>query len=209
MELNLVESFQKDSSAKVLVLSNLITIVLAVAFSWNIIIILWSFWLQSIIIGFFNFFRILTLKDYSTENFKINSMPVTASSSIKIFVGLFFAFHYGFFHLIYAVFLGVFTFASGSITSGDIFYIGLAGLIFFFNHLFSFLYFKNKPKKQQNIGAIMFYPYARIIPMHLTIIFGGIFLFSGIGSAFVLVFFLLLKTGADLVMHFIEHKEQL
>lgn len=55
----------------------------------------------------------------------------------------------------------------------------------------------------------MFFPYARIIPMHLTIIFGGMFLYLGIGSVFVLVLFLGLKAVADLIMHIIEHREQL
>ena len=82
------------------------------------------------------------------------------------------------------------------------------GLFSINKNLEVFLYFKNKPQKR-NIGELMFFPYARIIPMHLTIIFGGIFLFSGIASTFVLILFLGLKTVADLVMHFIEHKEQL
>ncbi|MFH1588844.1 MAG: DUF6498-containing protein [Candidatus Diapherotrites archaeon] len=208
---SLTDSVQKDSSAKVLVLSNLITIVLAVVFSWSIMIILWSYWLQSVIIGFFNFFKILTLKDYSTEGMKISGMrgQPAATTGIKIFIAFFFAFHYGFFHLVYSFILGAFTFASQAITFTDLNFILLAGIIFFFNHLFSFLYFKSKPQKKANIGTVMFFPYARIIPMHLTIIFGGMFLYLGIGSVFVLILFLGLKTVADLVMHSIEHKEQL
>lgn len=44
----------------------------------------------------------------------------------------------------------------------------------------------------------MFYPYARIIPMHLTIIFGPAFNLS-------LPLFLLLKTIADVIMHSVEY----
>ena len=44
----------------------------------------------------------------------------------------------------------------------------------------------------------MFYPYARIIPMHLTIIFG-----SSFGGT--LPLFLVLKTFADAIMHVVEH----
>jgi len=44
-------------------------------------------------------------------------------------------------------------------------------------------------------------PYARIIPMHLTLVFGGLF----IASKFWLVFFLLLKTLTDLIAHVAEH----
>lgn len=209
MQINLINSVQKDNSAKVLILSNLLTIVLAVAFSWSIIIILWSYWLQSVIIGFFNFIKILTLKDFSTEGFKSNGRSVSPTTATKISTALFFAFHYGFFHLVYALFLLTFSFVSQSFALIDFGFVFLAGIIFFFNHLFSFLYFKNKPQKKQNIGSVMFFPYIRIVPMHLTIIFGGMFLFSGSGSVFVLIFFLILKSIADIIMHTIEHKEQL
>ena len=210
-KLNLIESIQKDSSAKVLVLSNVITIFLAVYFSWSIMIILWSYWLQSIIIGFFNFFKILTLKDFSTKGMKMSGVKgQPPQGTVKIFMAFFFAFHYGIFHLVYAMFLAGFSFASAGISLANFGFVFVAGIIFFLNHLFSFFYFKNKQsKKKQNIGKVMFFPYARIIPMHLTIIFGGIFLATGIGSAFVIILFLGLKTVADLVMHFIEHKEQL
>lgn len=195
--MDLIQSMQKDSSALVLILSNLITIILAVIFSWSIMIILWSYWLQSVIIGFFNFFKILSLKNYSAER-------------VKLGAAVFFAFHYGFFHLAYALFLAGFSFFSQSISFGDLTFVLLSGIIFFFNHLFSFLYFKNKSnKKNQNIGSVMMFPYLRIIPMHFIIVFGGIFLVTGIGSVFVLILFLLLKTAADLAMHLIEHKEQL
>jgi hypothetical protein len=208
MELNLIESFQKDSSAKVLILSNAITIVLAVAFNWNFFVILWTFWIQSVLIGIFNFFRIITLKNFSVEGFRISGFQTNKTAFTKIFAAFFFAFHYGFFHLIYAVFLGVFTFASKSLSFSDVFFIFFAGLIFFFNHLFSFFYFKNK-EKTWRLKTIFFFPYARIIPMHLIIIFGGPFLALGMASVPLLVGFLLLKTGADVIMHFIEHREQL
>jgi len=45
----------------------------------------------------------------------------------------------------------------------------------------------------------MFFPYARIIPMHLTIIFG---MLLGKGA---IVLFLTLKTLADMIMHVLEH----
>lgn len=77
-------------------------------------------------------------------------------------------------------------------------YIFLTALLFFINHLFSYFYNRPKDTKKQNIGSLMFYPYARIIPMHLTIIFG-----SSFGGA--LPLFLVLKTFADAIMHVVEH----
>lgn len=45
----------------------------------------------------------------------------------------------------------------------------------------------------------MFYPYARIFPMHLTILLGAT---TGVP----LLMFLVLKTIADGVMHVVEHR---
>ena len=56
-----------------------------------------------------------------------------------------------------------------------------------------------KAKKRSIIG-MMFWPYARIVPTHLFILFGAEF-----GSvSFVL--FIILKTIADIFMHATEHR---
>ena len=52
-----------------------------------------------------------------------------------------------------------------------------------------------------NIGSMMFFPYIRIIPMHVFIVLGAFFA----GPSGGLVFFLVLKTLADEAMHAIEH----
>ncbi len=198
-----------DPTVISLILSNLLAIGFALAFNLNIMAILWVYWSQSVIIGFFNFFRILSLKKFSTEGIKVNYKPIEATNKTKVMMAFFFAFHYGFFHLVYAFFLGAFTFAnmtgSPSLSIPDFGYIGLMAIVFFANHLFSFRYNRKRDEKKQNIGRVMGYPYARIIPMHFTIILGGMFLASGTGGTVVLVFFLGLKTLADVAMHLLEH----
>ena len=47
----------------------------------------------------------------------------------------------------------------------------------------------------------MFFPYVRIIPMHVFILFGAF----AMGSGGALVFFLILKALADEAMHALEH----
>jgi hypothetical protein len=55
------------------------------------------------------------------------------------------------------------------------------------------------------VGKMMFFPYARIIPMHLTILFGGILSSWGtFAGKMTLAFFMLLKTFADVIMHIVE-----
>lgn len=191
-----------DPSTLFLLASNIITIILAVVQHWSLLTVMWIYWCQSVIIGVFNFVRILGLKDFSTENVKINGKAVSATTGTKLFIAFFFAAHYGLFHVAYMVFLLTFSLTQ-AISYGKLVSVGsivLTAAIFFVNHLFSYFYNRKKDTKKQNIGTVMFFPYARIIPMHLTIIFG---MFLGPGS---IVFFLVLKTVADLVMHVVEHR---
>lgn len=190
-----------DLSLWFLLFSNIVTIYFAVTENWNLSTIMWVYWFQSITIGFFNFIRILQLKEFSTEGFKINGQPAQPTQGTKIFTAFFFLFHYGFFHFGYMIFLltGTFTKVYGNAPNFiELKYILLTALLFFINHIFSYFYNRPKDTKKQNIGSLMFYPYARIIPMHLTIISGSAF-----GDS--LSLFLVLKTFADVIMHIVEH----
>jgi hypothetical protein len=81
------------------------------------------------------------------------------------------------------------------------YYVFLGGIIFFFDHFFSFRYNRKRDEEKiVNIGRLMFFPYARIIPMHLVIFFSGV-----LSGDIPLVLFLGLKTAADIAMHVMEH----
>lgn len=167
-----------DSSSISLISSNLIVIILAVTQNWDISTLLWIYWIQSIIIGFFQFFRIL---------------------SLKTFAAFFFTFHYGFFHFIYAIFLSNFFQSSPGLNLRDLL---LGSAIFFANHFFSFIQGKVQDEKlKPNINTLLLQPYIRIIPMHLVLILGMI-----LGNQSKLIFFLILKTLTDLATHIIKHK---
>lgn len=192
------KNYLLDSSSISLLSSNFIIIILAVAQRWEIATVLWVYWMQSIIIGIFQFLRILSLKQFSTENFKINNQPVKPTTNTKIFTAFFFTFHYGFFHFIYAIFLT----SVVAKTPENFLSILIGSAIFFLNHLYSFIHNKiNDEKLTPNIGKLMFAPYIRIVPMHLVIIVGAI-----LGNQAKLIFFLSLKTLADLITHIIKHK---
>lgn len=192
--------FYNDVSFWVLIFSNLLTAGVAVKEDWSLITLMIAYWLQSCIIGLFNFVRILSLKDVSTESFYINKNPVIPGEYVKIFSALFFVFHYGFFHLVYGIFLLFFAFTSSSVV--NITHVLIAGGIFFFDHLFSFNYNRKRDEKRTwKIPRLMFFPYARVIPMHFVILVYG---FSSSREELLLVF-LGLKTAADAAMHVIEH----
>ena len=207
-----------DRSTKLLVFSNIIIIIFAILEGWNLSNVLWVYWSQSVIIGYFNYKRILKLENFITENFKMNGRSFNPTESSKKQVANFFLMHYGFFHFGYFMFLNIaHSFSFGGNDTGISFIINILVFIasiitFYFNHKASHeLNHQEDLKGRVNIGTLMFMPYARIIPMHLIIIFGGLFVVSGtidgisVSSIITLTFFLILKTIADVIMHKIEH----
>jgi hypothetical protein len=209
------KSFLSDPSLLVLIFSNLVAAYFAIKENQGLLTMMWVYWAQSVTIGLFNFIRILKLKDFSTEGFHINNRPMEPNNDTKRLTAFFFLFHYGFFHFVYAEFLFFFavidkmfkpltmagnmpslpTHFSGAVDWSFIFW---TSLMFFGSHLFSFIYNRPRDTKKQNISKLMFYPYARIIPMHLTILL-AVFINTPI------LLFLFLKTLADTIMHVNEH----
>jgi hypothetical protein len=146
-------------------------------------------------------FKILTLKKLTTTEINIQS-GITALSVIgKVPIAVFFLFHYGFFHFAYAVFLRSF---SKGVELRPIF--SMAG-VFLVYECFSFFYNRKwEGKQKQDTGKLLGFPYVRIIPMHLTIIFGGILSAGTFKGRIPLAIFMLLKTVVDAAMHNIERK---
>ena len=200
--MNLSRHFRADRSVAVLILSNLVTIIFAVVQKWDVRDVMWIYWGQSVIIGCFNWRRILDLKQFSTEGFLINDQPVLPTRQTQRRVAWFFLFHYGFFHFVYLMFL---ISEKDPLPGTPVVGIAVCVLTFLVNHAFSYAHNRQRDAKRvPNIGTIMFFPYARIIPMHFTILFGSHFANPSTGD---LVLFLGLKTVADVIMHMVEHAE--
>lgn len=188
-------------SALSLVLSNIFTIVVAIIEQWNLSKLLWIYWGQSIVIGYFNWRRIRCLKEFSTEGLKINDQPVTATKLTQSKVANLFAIHYGGFHIAYCIFLFV---EKTGLSQLEIFSAVSCIAVFIFNHWFSFRQNLEKHiSSKPNLGTVMSFPYARILPMHLIILIGSYFEKHSAGA---LILFLSLKTFVDLAMHLIEHE---
>ena len=190
-----------DLSLWTLVGTNILVIAVALNQGWDLGYMLWVYWFQSLTIGIVTFIRILSLKNYSTEGYTVNGNTVEPTTGTKINGALFFMFHYGLFHFVYYIFLSNANPLNVGTSNSSTSILYVTAVLFLANHLFSFFYNKPDDRIQQNIGAVMLYPYARILPMHLVIIFG-----SELGSASILLF-LLLKTASDAAMHLIEHHQ--
>lgn len=183
-----------------LFLVNVGNIFFAVIENWSLSTILWTYWVQSVLIGLFQCLKILRLKAFSTEGVAMNGKPVPPTVGTKHKIAGFFLFHYGFFHFIYAIFLGA---LSGKVDAAA---VGLAGLAFGVNHFLSYRLNRECDEgRMPNIGSLMFFPYIRIVPMHLIIMISVPFA----GSMPILVLFLLLKTVADVLMHVLEHQQSI
>ena len=194
--------FQSDRSVVPLLLSNFLTIAWALFEGWKIVDVMLVYWVQSVIIGYFNYHRIMDLQEFSTENFTINNRQPEPTPKTKKHVAGFFALHYGVFH---AAYLGFFLSSeSGEITLSSIGIIACV-IAFILNHRYSYRFNKERDSQRvPNIGTLMFFPYARVVPMHLLI---GMAASLGSDSITALMIFLLLKTGADVIMHMVEHAD--
>ncbi len=151
--------------------------------------IVWIYWLQSVLIGFFTFFQLLMVKNPDEKSMSMNNQPVTKSSMGC--AAIFFLFHYGFFHFVYAIFLLV-SFSKGT----NIKVVLITAGIFLVESTWQLLRRKKTaPGQKENVGKMFFIPYLRIIPMHLMILLPA---FLDIGVSLV---FLILKTVADIGMY--------
>jgi hypothetical protein len=128
-------SIRLDSSAWFLIGTNFLTIFLAISQHWNFANVLFLFWCQSAIIGLFSFFKIISLKNFTTDNFKISGESVEATLETKRKSAFIFLITYGFFHFVYFVFLSFMVFSK--IEWSKFLLFGIA--LFFVNHLFSFI----------------------------------------------------------------------
>ena len=193
-----------DRAVLGIVAGNALTIAIALWQRWPVTLLLWPFWIQSVVIGRYAYKRMLALRRFSTEGMKLDGKPVEPTEASKRSVAQGFAMLYGFFHFGYAVFLLVLSFIPqyGRPPTGlDCLLIAACGLAFWLAHRES--HRRNlaaDSETERDLGLVMLLPFARVLPMHLTICLG--LAFGGVGAVLV---FGVLKTLADVVMHVVEH----
>jgi hypothetical protein len=178
-----------------LLFANGITIALALLQDWAVGTLLAVYWFQSVTIGLFAIVRLLGVPPGVDGRGRLQGIALAG----------FFALHYGLFHLVYLIFIVTFA-LTGMYGLADPLGIALGCAVFFGNHLVSYLWYR--PRETEPPMQIFAEPYARIVPMHLTIIAGGFvtaLLPGEVGSRLVLLLFLLLKTGADVAAHQKKH----
>jgi hypothetical protein len=210
---------QKDLSLQFLIISNLLIIFFAIIGNWPVASILFLYWVESVVIGLAVFFRLIFFDNFDINSLNFNAMGInfnlknSFSKVINIFLAIFFIFHYGFFHLVYLFFIFAFVFSlPGFSDNGFLFLLSPFFLIplcfIIFNKLFSEIY-NSGDYVGKSFQEIMFLPYGRILPMHLTLIFGAFFFILFQSHIFILIIFLLLKTCLDIKGHIIKHEKNI
>lgn len=160
--------------------------------------LVWIYWSQSVLIGIFNFLNLLTIERIEPGSITINNEPVKSVGQARGCISSFFALHFGLFHFVYMVFLFSML-DSNEALDWRLYEVSVGAL--FLDQLWNFIQAKRHGKeKDANLGALFFMPYARVIPMHLTILMPQ---FTGISAMWV---FLPLKVFADMLMFAITMK---
>jgi hypothetical protein len=150
------------------------------------------YWVQSVMLGLFNFFDILTLQKTVEGSFTVNDEKTNSKGCAAFF----FLCHYGFFHLAYLIFLA---FKGVDIDKLDMKFLVIGFWIIVASQVITFIQHKIRYSQvPANIGQMFFLPYFRIIPMHFMIIIPA---FLDISSYMV---FLVLKTVFDLIMYVVS-----
>ena len=222
-------SSRRLATALALVAANLIPLVGVLAFGWDVASLLFIYWLESAVVGFFNVLRMAqaegTLVDVprgagssaESESQASARGPGDSQTRPATFFGLsaesrrqlasapklvlipFFLLHYGLFMAGHLVFL-LALFGPPRIPALD---LGLTASAFFASHGFSYVtfYLLGGESRHASPASEMQRPYGRIVVMHLTILLGA-FLVTRWGSPTVaLVVMVGVKILIDLLTH--------
>ena len=218
------KKLQKPSlSIQALTVANLVPLIGVVFLGWDAAAIVLLYWIENLIIGLFNVFRMILVKVESrSRQFQ------------KLFMIPFFCVHFGGFCAVHGFFLLTFfkmgpdwnAFAPGEPWIGPFIFLqllysvvrqlwqsrppglewpvlGLAvshGLSFVKNFLFGQEYLTLK------VNEIMMRPYKRIVLMHVAIIAGGVFVMKLGSPVGLLCVLILLKIGMDIWLHAKSHR---
>ncbi len=187
--------------------SNLLPLAGVLFWGWDAFTILFLFWMENVILGILNFFRLL-----------LAGGGDRGERAGRFFLAPFFLVHYGIFTLVHGVFILVLCgpdspFLGGGGRGPDPFELPAAagallersGLLLSLavlagSHVLSFFrdYIGEGEYKTARPGELMIRPYGRIVVLHLAILGGG-FLAALSGSpVWMLTLLVLLKIGLDL-----------
>jgi hypothetical protein len=198
MKQNWLKNIFKDKEFWLILAFNLVLIVTYYLGETSASLLVMLYFIQSLFIGLQYFVRLFALGFiYHKIDPKHNRFALP----------FFFLFHYGFFHIVYFVFLiSIVVKLPGSVdpSSVKLFALALLG-----NTILSSISDIKKDLVEPKVPiVVMFQPYFRIVPMHLFIMLAfATDSISTLSNAFLL--FIILKSIADVSMHIVVNKTYL
>jgi len=199
-----------DSTAVALILANLVPLYGVFAWGWAVFPILFLFWFENIVIGFFNAARMLTARP---------AEPVLWAG--KLFLVAFFCVHYGMFTAVHGSFvLSLFGDTSNAGALPDVALVTdviareqllLPVLALVASHGYSFAvnFVLRGEYREASPKQLMARPYGRIVLLHVTILAGGALLTALDAPLAGLVLLIALKIAMDLQSHLRTHAKEL
>lgn len=189
-----------------LILANLMPVAGVLFFGWEVFPLMFLFWSENVIVGFFNALKML---------FAAPTEPLGWAA--KLFMIPFFCVHYGLFTFVHGIF--VIALFGGGMQSG----MGFPNLQTFWNvaaenHLgwaifglavsrgISFVtnYLMNGEYRRASLPVLMQQPYGRIMVLHVAILGGGFLMLALHSPTLGLLLLCVLKTVLDLRGHLKE-----
>ena len=185
-----------QSGQTMLVAANLVPLAGVFFFDWQVADIMLLFWFESAIVGFYNVLKMFRI-----------------AGPAAIFTSIFFLAHFGGFMSVHLLFIfGLFIEEAGRSASlaevATIFKtLWPAILALFVSHGFSYRqnFLGRQEYRHLTIGEQMGKPYARIVVMHLTIIFGGFMVMALDSRLLALSLLVGLKIIVDVTAHNKSH----
>jgi hypothetical protein len=195
-------------SAVLLVLSNMVPLAGVLFWGWKAYDVLILFWLENVIYGFINVFRMAALMGLTRQYAGVMLIP-------------FFVVHYGMFTMVHGIFINALfgpqsagahaDFTSIAPAVSDL--IGapgfaVAALCLFASHAASTMinFIGRGEYKTTDIKQQMFAPYKRVVILHFTVLFGA-FGLQLLGSpAYAVAILVVAKAALDLAAHLHEHR---
>jgi hypothetical protein len=185
-----------------LILVNLLPLAGVLFLGWQLFSVMFLYWSESAIIGFFNIFKMMQAEGQTRVNIELNDKPIERWSRPGV-IG-FFILHYSIFMVVHLMFIFA-LFKPARINPQQ---IALVFVFLFVSHGLSYLYnFIGKKEYQRiSLSQLFVQPYGRIVLMHLTILGGG-FAVKSLGEPLIaLVIMIIIKIIIDLYAHLKEHK---
>ncbi len=188
-------------SLLVLGLANALPIAGVLLLGWKVFPLVLLYWLENVVVGGFNVGKLLL------------AQPQEPAYSVgKLFLIPFFVFHFGMFTLVHGVFVFA-LFGAKSLPRFDslaklpaairAYHLGWGVLALVVSHGLSFYwnYFENGEYRRASLPTLMVQPYARLVVLHLAVLFGGWIVLTLGSPLLALLVLVALKTAADVRAH--------